>query len=105
MNKGRDVVSRLGDLFESAAYPDHAALLRETLEHDSEQEFLLALNSNNIWGGAGSIADQAFSSSPLSDVNRAEFARLMAELADFMLDCDVVKNDRLHMWRKSFRQT
>jgi len=99
------LVLRLSDLLNVAGYAAYAAILETALEHSSKEEFLSALNSNDIWGGAGSIADQAFSPVSVVDANRAEFARLMTALADFMLDCDAASNERVRFWHQAFRRT
>ncbi len=69
---------------------DHAAWLRGlAARHDNEASLYAGLNSQRMWGGAGSIANEALADNPGLDPVRwemdiREFRTLMIDLAEHL---------------------
>ena len=80
-------LDRLADLLDRHA-GDHAAWLR-TLHGLDETAAYAALNSKRMWGGAGSIANEALADNPdlnptQWDMHVREFRALMIDLAEHL---------------------
>jgi hypothetical protein len=68
----------------------------------SDQELEAYLVSNELWGGSGSIADQAGIQSNGGRDRRAIEKRLI-ELGDMQLQADLI-NPRTQLWVEAFRE-
>jgi hypothetical protein len=79
-----------------AARDVHGALM------GTERDFVAFLVSNELWGGAGSIADQAGLQGGRGDSRRAIEAALI-ELGEEQIRQGIV-NVRTQMWTDAFRQ-
>lgn len=84
LNEMRDILVRHG--YRQEAEHIGAIILLDM----NSPEFLVKANSNEIWGGAGSIGDQAFvtsSSQPYAiwDRDRKRFFLLMSRFGEFLL--------------------
>lgn len=90
MNKNlRRLLAELGELLENGGELRQAGYVREAL-FENDQTFKEFLISNALWGGAGSIADQAFirqtpAPNPEMDSRRRELERLMIELGQLQV--------------------
>jgi hypothetical protein len=78
-----------------------------TVAEADPAEFWRQFNCNEIWGGAGSIADQ-FLVQGLGDSmerrkDRKNFYRAMARLADEMAAAGIA-NDRAQRWAQAFTE-
>ena len=105
-----DVLQELYELLSKHGYGDHAPLVRRLLElHNDEKQFWLFANSNDFWGGSGSLADMAFCLTPRSANDagflrdRRRFSQLMLEFGQTVLaqDAEVLGasiNPRLESW-------
>ena len=86
----KDVLTRLRDLLQRVPTVYGVQRIEELIELDPEtDEFWKKLNSNSIWGGAGSLWDIVFSdfdfdSRPEREYRmyKAEFDTLMKQLGD-----------------------
>jgi len=78
---------------------DLALMIRPALE-GSEQDLRAFLVSNELWGGAGSIADQAEASQGRGDARR-EIEGALIRLGLEQIRQDVV-NSRTDMWVDTF---
>ena len=84
------VLSRLAEILDSHS-GDSAAWMREVLARRASDEaaFYAALNSRRMWGGAGSIANEALADNPgirpaQWETDIREFRALMIELAEHL---------------------
>jgi hypothetical protein len=82
-----------------------ARLLTAVQEHhswESDADFERLLTSNALWGGAGSIADQAGSTDRRTP-QRREIESALIDLGSEQLRVGVI-NQRTAMWVDAFRQ-
>jgi hypothetical protein len=84
------VLPRLAEILDTHS-GDSAAWIREVQAQRTSDEaaFYAALNSRRMWGGAGSIANEALADNPgirpaQWDVDIREFRALMIELAEHL---------------------
>lgn len=78
------------------------------LQARGEDRFWVEVNANEIWGGAGSLADQAFVVNPgvppeVWQVQRRKFHELMIRLGRALL-AHGNANPRISMWVEAFEQ-
>lgn len=66
----------------------------------SEDDLKAYIISNDLWGGAGSIADQALLKEQQS---RQKFETIMAELGQLQIRQGII-NERTEMWTKAFNK-
>jgi hypothetical protein len=92
----RNHVTMLAKLFLEAGESRFAEDLRDALSRPDE-DLLKHLGSNEVWGGSGSIADQALIDHPL----RHDFELLMIELGRMLIALDEA-NPRTGMWIEAF---
>ena len=82
-------LARLSEILETHE-GDHAAWLRDLASRrEDETIFYAGLNSQRMWGGAGSIANEALADNPgidpaSWDMDIREFRGLMIELAEHL---------------------
>jgi hypothetical protein len=89
----------LGSLLRSGGEHSYADLVDKSLA-SGNQGIEACLSSNELWGGAGSIADQAFSR---DEQRRKELEMLLIELGRLQMAKGKV-NPRTHMWVTAFEQ-
>ena len=67
----------------------------------SDEQLVAYLKSNELWGGSGSIADQAGLSAKTEHTRRSIEKRLV-ELGDMQVAAGIL-NPRTSMWAEAFR--
>ena len=92
-----EILKNLRDLLIQGKHNEFAAYIDSILqEQDTDLVFKL-INSNEIWGGAGSIADQAFA--VVDDVDLSvRFKNQLVILAEFVISTHVQPNLRISRW-------
>jgi len=71
----------------------HARLVKELVQESKPEIFWASVNSNDIWGGSGSVADQAFN---------PKMTLLLADLGQQLLQMRKATNPRLPTWVEHF---
>ena len=99
MNEIRDKLRQLLGLLRSGNENYQANQIEPALA-GSDDDLKAYVTSNELWGGAGSIADQALVETPES---RQRVETLLAELGEIQIKAGVV-NVRTEMWTSVFRQ-
>lgn len=96
----RELLNQVREALERNGQDGPARLVREaTLA--SEQQLRAFLESNDLWGGSGSIAEQAGVELPRAA--RAEIEAALITLGDAQIALHVV-NSRTSMWVEAFRE-
>jgi hypothetical protein len=95
----RDKLKELRDLLSTKGEHSYAKEIDRALA-GTVAALTAFLTSNELWGGSGSIADQALGDTRES---RREVERTLAELGDLQLKAGIV-NVRTEMWTSAFRQ-
>jgi hypothetical protein len=99
MDKYRSALQKLAEAMEQAEEHRFAAMIRE--QSDQEDRACVAfLVSNELWGGAGSIADQA---GMKGRATRRGIEQVMIELGELQLK-DGVTNPRTKVWTDVFKE-
>lgn len=98
-NDPRTILSEITKLLEAGHEDFFAAVVRNALSCP-EQGFKQFLVSNELWGGAGSVADQPFMSDP---VRRRALQGLLVRLGRLQIDMGNT-NSRTEMWVSAFEQ-
>jgi hypothetical protein len=93
----RVLLSDLFDLLHSGQERYLAGIVRNALSGSQEtvDEFLV---SNELWGGSGSIADQAF---PDDRERRKSLEEILIKIGTFQIEAGLV-NTRTKTWVKAF---
>lgn len=99
MNEIRDKLKQLHDLLRSGNENRQADRL-EAARAGSDDNLKAYITSNELWGGAGSIADQALVENREA---RRRVEAILAELGEIQMKAGVV-NVRTEMWTSAFRQ-
>jgi hypothetical protein len=99
MNRIRNKLRELIELLRNGNEPYYAAKIEDALS-GTEEDLKAYLISNELWGGAGSIADQALIETRES---RRNIEKLLAELGEIQLKHGIV-NVRTEMWTTTFRE-
>lgn len=99
MNEIKDKLRQLLDLF-CSSNENYRVNQIETALAGSDDDLKAYIISNELWGGAGSIADQALIETPES---RRRVEEILAELGEIQIKKGVV-NVRTEMWTSAFRQ-
>jgi hypothetical protein len=95
----RVVLLEIADLLERGQEDRAAASVREALS-DSEEKLADFLGSNELWGGAGSMADQSLTSDA---TRRKALESLLIKLGKLQMATDRA-NPRTEMWVQAFEQ-
>jgi len=98
----KDCLQRLHVLLVAANEPGLAARVKRALG-GSEAELEQFLRSNELWGGAGSIADQAGMSDLGSNELRKNIEGNLIDLGRMQLEAGLV-NPRTQVWTAAFEQ-
>ena len=95
----RAILEEIADLLETGHAESFALLVRNALSGSADdlEEFL---RSNELWGGAGSIADQAFEG---RSTQRKELEKLLIQLGRLQLR-DGNANVRTRSWVEAFEK-
>jgi hypothetical protein len=99
MKEIRDKLKQLLDLLRSGN-ENYPANQIESALAGTDDELKSYITSNELWGGAGSVADQALIETRES---RRRVEALLAELGELQMNTGVV-NVRTEMWTTAFRQ-
>jgi hypothetical protein len=99
MNEIRDKLKQLLNLLRSSN-ENYQANEVETALAGSDNDLKIYITSNELWGGAGSIADQALIENRES---RRRVEAILAELGEIQMKAGIV-NVRTEMWTSAFRQ-
>ncbi len=99
MNELRNILFRLSALLKQGGETDNAERIEVILE-GGENELWQFLVSNELWGGAGSIADQALIE---NKALRKKLQELLIELGEEQEKLKRV-NVRTGMWVSAFKQ-
>jgi len=99
MKEVRDKLKQLPNLLRSGS-ENYQATQIETALAGTEDGLKSYITSNELWGGAGSIADQALIETRES---RRRVEALLADLGEIQMKAGVV-NVRTEMWATTFRQ-
>jgi hypothetical protein len=96
--KIREVLFELHALLKENEEWDYASQVREALTgpEDKLKKFLV---SNELWGGAGSIADQALIE---TREKRTRVEKVLAKLGKLQMKLGLI-NERTSMWTSAFR--
>jgi len=94
----RNHVAMLAKLFWAAGENYFAEYLSDALSK-SDKDLLEHLGSNEVWGGSGSIADQAL----LNHTNRRDLELLMIDLGRMLIAMGK-DNVRTIMWIEAFEE-
>ena len=78
----------------------YASMIQVALSNEAEKESILT--SNDLWGGAGSVADQAGLQSPNKEA-RARIEKALIQLGRQQLEIGVI-NQRTEFWVSAFEQ-
>src|SRR5688500_16029054 len=99
------VKKHLGDLAEllSANGDAQLAAMVKAAISATESELVHFLTSNELWGGAGSIADQAGMGTGVRTDARRNIERVLVELGEEQLRVSLV-NSRTAMWVIAFKE-
>lgn len=100
MKELREKLSDLAELLETAGKERFARYIRTQLE-GSDETVRRFLRSNELWGGAGSIADEA--GVGCDDVARRNFWAAMSALGKAQISAGVT-NPRTPFWTEAFAQ-
>jgi hypothetical protein len=98
IKEAQEILISLRDLLLSQGEHGYAELLNGVIG-GSEEKIWSLLESNIVWGGAGSIADQACIS---GEEEQKKFYELMVKLANLQ-DKAGRLNERTMMWAAAFR--
>jgi hypothetical protein len=99
MNELIPKLKQLKDLLAEGGEAYYSTYIDKVLGSD-EEDIWLFLCSNELWGGAGSIADQAVLE---NEALRKQIELLLIELGELQLKSGRV-NVRTEMWVSAFRQ-
>ena len=99
MKEIRDKLGQVLDLLR-AGHEDHQANLVEDALFGSDDNLKTFIMSNALWGGAGSIADQAGGGNRES---KRKVEAVLAELGEIQMEVGLV-NIRTETWTSVFRQ-
>jgi hypothetical protein len=99
MEEIRDKLKQLLDLLRSGNEIFLSNQVEDALA-ESDDNLRIYITSNELWGGAGSIADQALGESRES---RRKIEAILAELGELQMKVGIV-NERTEMWALAFRK-
>jgi hypothetical protein len=99
MEEIREKLKQLLDLL-SGGNENYQANQVEDALGGSDDNLRTFITSNELWGGAGSIADQALVENRES---RRKIEAVLAELGEIQIKAGIV-NVRTEMWTSAFRQ-
>ncbi len=98
-DKVKNILKEIKSLLEAGKEYYNFGLIKNILNSD-EEELWNFLTSNELWGGAGSIADQALLDN--KDL-RIRLEKLLIKLGDIQIAKDRI-NIRTRMWIAAFKQ-
>ena len=98
----KETINGLVDLLGNNGYDDYVKVLERGLVELSSGDYT-TLISNDIWGGAGSLADQAFVDEDGQDSDKKSFKVLMGNLGEQLSRVGEDRNPRISFWVKFFR--
>jgi hypothetical protein len=99
MTEIKDKLRQLLDLLRSGNEFDQANEI-ETALAGSDKAIRKYIASNELWGGAGSVADQALTEDRES---RRQVEAVLAELGEIQMKAGIL-NARTQMWTSTFRE-
>ncbi|MHC4412538.1 MAG: hypothetical protein ACYSW6_06140 [Planctomycetota bacterium] len=99
MEEIRDKLKQLRDLLRDGNENYQANQVEDALV-GSDDNLRTYITSNELWGGAGSIADQALVDNRES---RRKIEAVLSELGEIQMKAGIV-NVRTEMWTSAFRQ-
>ncbi|MDQ8205747.1 hypothetical protein [Pelagicoccus sp. SDUM812003] len=73
------------------------------ISNGSDEKIIHFLKSNELWGGAGSIADQAGVSTGLGREKRRRIEESLVKLGDAQISKGIT-NPRTQMWVSAFKK-
>lgn len=97
----RTTLQQLEKLLASGGESSYAARLAECLRGD-EAEVSAYLTSNELWGGAGSIADQGLDAGGARGAKRLGLEQLLVALGEAQISVGLT-NPRTSSWVDAFR--
>lgn len=77
---------------------EFARIFSDLASVDREELFLKIANTDLIWGGAGSVCDQAFVKETVSDADRLFFYSKLVDLGSQLLAQPDTVNPRVEFW-------
>jgi hypothetical protein len=83
----------LADLLVASGDGPHARLVTELVQESKPNTFWAGVNSNETWGGSGSVADQA---------SNPRITQLLTDLGQQLLQLQQATNPRLPTWVEIF---
>jgi hypothetical protein len=98
MNKIKEKLKQLQDLLRSGQENYQANQIENALS-GSDDDLTAYITSNELWGGAGSVADQALLDDPKK---RKQLEAILIKLGKLQIKKGVV-NVRTEMWTSAFR--
>ena len=99
MKKIREYLARILALLR-AGNENYQSDQIDTALAGSDEDLKTYISSNELWGGAGSIADQALVEDRPS---RRKLEALLADLGELQMAIGIV-NERTDMWTSAFRK-
>ncbi len=93
----KDILKQIDLLLDK--YGESNSYIRKAISGDSNALWSFLL-SNELWGGAGSIADQAITN---NDADRKYLEALLIDLGEIQLKAGKL-NDRTEMWVTAFKE-
>lgn len=100
-NSFRPLLAELAKLLSDGGEYRHAELVRTALS-GSDTDLESFLGSNAVWGGAGSLADQAGLRSGSRTDQRRAIEKILAQIGETQIEKGNA-NTRTPMWVKAFR--
>ena len=97
-----DLLAQLATVLRKNGEMSFAAMVDAACAGNNEEAFVF-LESNELWGGAGSIADQAGFENGERNDKRREIEELLISLGDEQIRIDKV-NQRTNMWVTTFME-
>jgi len=98
--RSKAILSEIARLLEQGGENRSAQMIRQALNHDTQEIIERFLISNELWGGAGSIADESLISNPIL---RGSLQSLLLDLGELQLSSGKT-NPRTEMWVRAFAQ-
>ena len=99
MKEIRNKLKELLELLRNGNEPHQAGQIEEALS-GTDDDLKAYIISNELWGGAGSVADQALIETRES---RPKIEKLLAELGEIQMKYGIM-NVRTEMWTSTFRE-